>query len=73
MHIHLHTHKTFFYLEKLLENFILEKKMRNCHSSEPGSSVTRRSCLVIAACNKQFSARLATTIAGRPHLVMRLH
>jgi len=55
-----------------LENFILIKKSRGTIIiSERGSSVTRHSCVTIAACNKQLPARLA--IAGRPHVVARLH
>jgi len=55
-----------------LENFD-KKKARNYHRLERGSSVMRHSCVAIAFCNKQLPAHLATTIAGRSHLVAHLH
>jgi len=54
--------------------FCDKKKAKNYHNSEWRSSITRRSCVAIAACNKQLPARLVTSIIiRRQHLVARLH
>jgi len=64
----IHIHKTFFYV---VRKFYFDKrKAKNYHNSERESSIMRRSRIVIVACNKQLSARLATT--GQPYLA-RLH
>jgi len=73
MHVHLyiHTHKTLFYVIKKF--YFVIKRRRETIITERGSSIMRRSYVVIAAYSKQLSACLATTIAERPYLVARLH
>jgi len=55
-----------------LENFILIKRRRETIIAQNGG-LARRSCVTIAACNKQLLARLTTSMARRPHLVAHLH
>jgi len=56
----------------LLENFILILKKRRGTIIAQNGDPAYSSCIAIAARNEQFPARLAISIAGRPHLVARL-
>jgi len=72
MHVHLHTYIHIKYFSMPLENFILIKRRRKTIIAQ-NRGLARRSCVVIAACNKQLPVRLTTSMAKRPHLVARLH
>jgi len=71
IYIHIHTHKTFFCAIRKFY-FVNKEKARNYHSSERGSSVTRRSCIAIATCNKQLPARQATSLAAASRRALAL-
>jgi len=66
---HIHTHQTFYCAIRKFY-FVIKKRRETIIIQKGVTRVTRRSCIVIAACNKRA---LATSLAGRPHLVARLH
>jgi len=60
--IHIHTNKTFFYA---IRKFYFVIKRRRKIIIAQNRSITRRSYVAIAVCNKQLTARLATSMASR--------
>jgi len=67
MYTYTHTHIKHFSMP--LENFILIKRRRGIIIAQNRNPALRIARNYFAACNKQFSAPQAISIAKRPHLI----